>query len=230
MAAVVLLTLMLKVVVNMILGGATSPRATGLCTRRVSVFAAVFLQLVGVVVTPLIISALIMNVTGVKSTGTLNHVFSGALFLFVYTSLLSVTLNLVAMGFFVPNAKVGFITRKTRAAKIITSRPFALGMFVSRTFPADVISTVTRGRVLRVIIFSVFLNYDLATVNRGNDTVIRTLSSLTRTVLGLANCIVLFTPLAMFTTVSTLVTRQKLTVVIDTKVFVNRFCFAVLLL
>lgn len=170
----------------------------------------IFLRLIKLIISPLVLSTLVVGVAGIGDAKTIGRMGAKTIGWFVFASLMSLTLGLILVNILEPG--LAFANQiQTDATIGLKAEEFTLLHFIDQLFPENIVVALSSHKtVLQIVIFSVFFGLALAGIGEKGEPMIKLMDSLAHAMLRLTNIIMWLAPLAVFSSISVVIAKEGL--------------------
>ncbi len=190
----------------------------------------IFLKLIKLIISPLVLSTLVVGVAGIGDAKTIGRMGAKTIGWFVFASLMSLTLGLILVNILQPG--LAFVDQVGNLPDTgLKSDDFTLLHFIDQLFPENIILALSSHKtVLQIVIFSIFFGLALAGIGEKGEPMIKLMDSLAHAMLKLTNMIMWLAPLAVFSSISVVIAKQGLHVLADYSKLILMFYGGLLIL
>lgn len=190
----------------------------------------IFLKLIKLIISPLVLSTLVVGVAGIGDAKTIGRMGAKTIGWFVFASLMSLTLGLILVNILQPG--LAFVDQVGNLPDTgLKSDDFTLLHFIDQLFPENIILALSSHKtVLQIVIFSIFFGLALAGIGEKGEPMVKLMDSLAHAMLKLTNMIMWLAPLAVFSSISVVIAKQGLHVLADYSKLILMFYGGLLIL
>lgn len=197
-------------------------------------FGALFLNALKMIIVPLIISSIIVGISGIGQTGAFARMGSKTLGYYIATSTISITVGLIFVSVFQPGLIDGVPAKAILglhadtsevAASVTSSSQQGLASVFLRMVPPNVVSAAANGQMLGLIFFSLLFGYYISKLKTDHQHTLRTFfEGVFEVMMNITDLIMRFAPIGVFALVAKIVATSGLEVFIP----LAKFLFVVL--
>ncbi len=199
-------------------------------SENFNIISSCFIRLIQMIIAPLIISTLITGLAkngNMKSTGRIGI---KALFIFLITSFMAIAFGLVMVNIFQPgdtlNASILPHSNNITASENILT----LKNFVLHIFPKSIVESMANNEILQVVIFSIFFGIGLSSLGERGKNLYDILDIIAQTMFKVTNYVMKFAPIAIFASITALITKHGLGIIGSYGIFMGEFYITIILL
>jgi Na+/H+-dicarboxylate symporter len=199
-------------------------------TQYTSLGSMIFLKLIKLIIGPLVLSTLIVGVANIGDAKTIGRMGAKTIGWFIFASLMSLTLGLILVNVLKPGLAFTSNLPKT-GADVGTITSFTLHHFIDQLVPENIFVALSSHKmVLQIVIFAIFFGLALASIGEKGQPIIQLMDSLAHAMLKLTNMIMWIAPLAVFSSISTVIADKGIGILADYSKLILMFYGGLLLL
>ncbi len=190
----------------------------------------IFLKLIKLIIGPLVLSTLIVGVANIGDAKTIGRMGAKTIGWFIFASLISLTLGLILVNILEPGlAFVGSLPKENADVGKITE--FTLHHFIDQLVPENIFVALSSHKmVLQIVIFSIFFGLALAGIGEKGEPIVKLMDSLAHAMLKLTNMIMWIAPLAVFSSISSVIAEKGIGILADYSKLILMFYGGLLIL
>lgn len=189
----------------------------------------IFLKLIKLIISPLVLSTLVVGVAGIGDAKTVGRMGVKTIGWFVFASLMSLTLGLILVNILKPG--LAFTNEIAGAAPDLKASEFTLLHFIDQLFPENIILALSSHKtVLQIVVFSIFFGLALSGIGEKGEPLVKLMDSLAHAMLKLTNMIMWLAPLAVFSSIAVVIAKEGLGVLEKYSLLILMFYGGLLLL
>ena len=171
----------------------------------------IFLKIIKMLVVPIVFFSLLVGVANLNNISTLGRIGFKTLSLYVFTTMLAITLAL-AIGYFInPGDGVNIVSENT---KINIAQPPSFFSVLLDIIPDNPFKSLTEGNMLQVIFFSLVLGGCLSTL-KNNEKLVEFFNSMNALILKMLNSLMIIAPIGIFCLISKTLATQGLSSILE---------------
>jgi Na+/H+-dicarboxylate symporter len=189
-----------------------------------------FLRLIKMIIAPLVLSTLTVGIAHMGDPARLGRIGLRTLGWFLLASLVSLTLGLLLVTWLAPGVGAALTLPQTGADSGVHAVAFSLKDFVTHIVPRSVVEAMAGNEILPIVVFSAFLGTALASMGESASRLVGVLEQFSHAVLRMTGYVMRVAPLAVFGSVTAVITQHGLGVLALYGRFVGGFYLALLLL
>ena len=170
----------------------------------------IFIRLVQMMITPLIFLSLVGGLTSITDKKSLSRLASKAIFAFLITTSLAITIGIVAATLFQPGADIpasaihsGAFTLPSNVDKSIN-----LTKLISDVVPNNALNALVSGQILQVVFFSIFTGIILNMMGKESEPIVHAIQICTKLVFKMISVVMHAAPYGAFALTATVVGKQ----------------------
>ena len=160
----------------------------------------IFLRLLKSIAVPLVMASIFVSIVSLGSLKELKDLGLKALLYYFTTTFLAVLTGLVIVNLFFSVGETG-IEEAQSGGSHFTPHAVSLYDFFVGFFPSNIFQSLTEGKVIQIIVFTIFLALGVLAIERnlkGREAVENFFSGINDALLNVANWIIKITPLGVF--------------------------------
>jgi Na+/H+-dicarboxylate symporter len=190
----------------------------------------IFLKLIKLIIGPLVLSTLIVGVAKIGDAKTIGRMGAKTIGWFIFASLVSLSLGLMLVNLLKPG--LAFVNSLPQAgADVGKITPFTLHHFIDQLVPENIFVALSSHKmVLQIVIFSIFFGLALAGIGEKGQPIVQLMDSLAHAMLKLTNMIMWIAPLAVFSSIATVIAEKGIGILYDYSKLIIMFYGGLLLL
>ena len=204
-------------------GGGPGTRMLAEIAKDFSIPTQMFLNLIKMIISPLVLSTLVVGIAHMGGTGAIGRVGLRAFLWFVCASLISLTLGLLLVNLLQPGVGLNLPLPAVTASSGIDRSGFDAVKFFTHIVPTSVIDAMATNEILQLVIFSIFFGVAMAAVGEKAAPILKGLEALVAVMLQVTAYVMLFAPVAVFAAVTSTLATQGIGVVGDLAYFMGTF-------
>ena len=171
----------------------------------------IFLKIIKMLVVPIVFFSLLVGVANLNNISTLGRIGFKTLILYVFTTMLAITLAL-SIGYFInPGDGVNIVSENT---KINIAQPPSFFSVLLDIIPDNPFKSLTEGNMLQVIFFSLVLGGCLSTL-KNNEKLVEFFNSMNALILKMLNSLMIIAPIGIFCLISKTLATQGLSSILE---------------
>ena len=171
----------------------------------------IFLKIIKMLVVPIVFFSLLVGVANLNNISTLGRIGFKTLILYVFTTMLAITLAL-SIGYFInPGDGVNIVSENT---KVNIAQPPSFFSVLLDIIPDNPFKSLTEGNMLQVIFFSLVLGGCLSTL-KNNEKLIEFFNSMNALILKMLNSLMVIAPIGIFCLISKTLATQGLSSILE---------------
>lgn len=198
--------------------------------KYISIGSMIFLRLVKLIIGPLVLSTLVVGVANIGDAKTVGRMGAKTIGWFIFASLMSLTLGLVLVNVLKPG--LAFTSQLPQTSSGINgSEAFTLQHFIEQLVPENIILSMSSHKtVLQIVVFSIFFGLALSAIGEKGAPMIALMDSLAHAMLKLTNMIMWLAPLAVFSSISSVIAEKGIGILGDYSMLILMFYGGLLIL
>ena len=171
----------------------------------------IFLKIIKMLVVPIVFFSLLVGVANLNNISALGRIGFKTLILYVFTTMLAITLAL-SIGYFInPGDGVNIVSENT---KINIAQPPSFFSVLLDIIPDNPFKSLTEGNMLQVIFFSLVLGGCLSTL-KNNEKLVEFFNSMNALILKMLNSLMIIAPIGIFCLISKTLATQGLSSILE---------------
>ena len=171
----------------------------------------IFLKIIKMLVVPIVFFSLLVGVANLNNISTLGRIGFKTLILYVFTTMLAITLAL-SIGYFInPGDGVNIVSENT---KINIAQPPSFFSVLLDIIPDNPFKSLTEGNMLQVIFFSLVLGGCLSTL-KNNEKLVEFFNGMNALILKMLNSLMIIAPIGIFCLISKTLATQGLSSILE---------------
>ena len=171
----------------------------------------IFLKIIKMLVVPIVFFSLLVGVANLNNISTLGRIGFKTLILYVFTTMLAITLAL-SIGYFInPGDGVNIVSENT---KINIAQPPSFFSVLLDIIPDNPFKSLTEGNMLQVIFFSLVLGGCLSTL-KNNEKLVEFFNGMNALILKMLNSLMVIAPIGIFCLISKTLATQGLSSILE---------------
>ena len=186
-----------------------------------------FLRLIRMIIAPLVFSTLVVGIAQMEDAAAVGRVGAKTMFLFVLSSLLSLGVGLMMVGWLEPGAglhlKPGVDAAAAAVRPAVQAGAFSLKDFIIHLIPVSIVDAMARNEILQIVVFSLFVGAAIASLDDRAPQVLALIEQIARIMLKVTGYVMRFAPVAIFAAIAKTVTESGLAILITYARFVGDF-------
>lgn len=192
-----------------------------------SIVSAIFLRLIKMIVSPLVLTSLIVGIAKMGDIKAVGRIGIKTLGWFMFASLLSLSLGLIIVDILRPgDAMVSMVSQLSGNAGITTT-DLSFKTFIIHTVPVSLFDSMAKNEILQIVIFSLFFGIALSGMGSSAQKIIDVLDIAFHAMLKVTGFIMQLAPVAVFAAVAAAITQHGLAVIGTYGIFMGEFYFSV---
>ena len=195
-----------------------------------SIFTALFLRLIKMIIAPLVFSTLVAGIAHMGDVAALGRVGARSLAWFIVASLVSLTLGLILVNLLQPGVGLNLELPAVTAASGVETASFNLKEFVTHLVPASIFEAMAKNEILPIVIFSIFFGVALTAVGERGEPIVKGVESLVKVMLQVTDYVMRFAPFAVFTAVTSAIAESGPEIILTFGKFVGSFYLGLFIL
>lgn len=196
-----------------------------------SIISEVFLRLIKLIVSPLVLSSLIVGIAKMGDINSVGRIGIKTLSLFMLASLISLGLGLIMVNVLRPgDAMISMVSNGLSGEIAVQASTMTFKSFVLHTFPESIIDSMARNEILQVVVFSLFFATGLSALGKAGEPLIEVLDIVFHTMLKVTGYVMRMAPLAVFAAVASAITQHGMAILGTYGKFMGEFYFTVFVL
>ena len=171
----------------------------------------IFLKIIKMLVVPIVFFSLLVGVANLNNISALGRIGFKTLILYVFTTMLAITLAL-SIGYFInPGDGVNIVSENT---KINIAQPPSFFSVLLDIIPDNPFKSLTEGNMLQVIFFSLVLGGCLSTL-KNNEKLVEFFNGMNALILKMLNSLMVIAPIGIFCLISKTLATQGLSSILE---------------
>ncbi len=202
-------------------------------TDNLSIISEVFLHLIKLIISPLVLCSIIIGIAKLGYISSLLRIGIKTIGLFILSSLISLTAGLIMVNILRPGDAMVSITSHMHNISykpIIQSGAMSIKTFILEIFPQSIVGSMANNNILQVVVFSLLFATGLMALGKKGEPLIEILEIIFHSMLNITNYVMKLAPLAVFASVTTVVTQNGLSVLGVYGKFMLEFYLTVIIL
>ncbi len=173
-----------------------------------------FVAFLKMLVLPLVFASIYVAISGLGGLDQLKRIGLKTIALYLLTTALAVVLAILAMNLFPIGEPVS--AEGLSYARASTVAPFSLSAMLLSFIPTNIFSSLATGSMMQVIVFAILFGVaSLYLEEKHHSVMLDVFTGISEAMLKLANWVIRFTPLGVFSLISYVVADQGIDVIID---------------
>ncbi|CEI58789.1 cation:dicarboxylate symporter family transporter [Candidatus Portiera aleyrodidarum] len=170
----------------------------------------IFIRLIKMIVIPIIISSLIMGVSGIDDTKKLSRIGLKTLLYFELVTTLAIVVGLIAANIFKPGYGINMsnlsknidISQYKNFNKIVNPHTTVINLIVN-LIPYNIFKSIVNGDMLSIIFFSIIFGLGLSSLPKKNKkNLINIIKTISETMFSITNLVMRYSPLGVYSLIS----------------------------
>jgi Na+/H+-dicarboxylate symporter len=196
----------------------------------ISLFTDIFLRLIKMIIAPLVFSTLVVGVAHMGDTSAVGRIGAKAMLWFVSASLVSLLLGLILVNIMRPGDNLNLPLPEIGAATSLKASSLSLKDFVSHLVPRSIFEAMANNEILQIVVFSLLFGVACAALGERARFVVQGTEELSHIILRITGYVMSLAPLAVFSSMASIITTQGLGILVTYGKFVAEFYIGLLLL
>lgn len=171
-----------------------------------------FLRLIKMIIAPLVFATLVVGIAKIGDIHQVGRIGLKAIFWFFFASLFSLILGMLLVNLFEPGVHLQLVIPANDSKIELPTTAPTLNHFISHLFPKSIIEAMANNEILQIVIFSLFFGTACAALNDLAHPTVKLLDSLSHIMLKITGYIMHAAPVAVFSSVVTVIAQQGLSV------------------
>jgi Na+/H+-dicarboxylate symporter len=199
-------------------------------TYYIRIPAAIFLNLIKMIIAPLVFSTLVAGIAHMGDTKALGRVGAKSISWFLCASLVSLTLGLILVTLFHPGTGLGLPLPPVDASSGVDRSAFDFAKFATHIFPQSMIAAMAGNEILQIVIFSLFVGVAITAVGQKAAPLVRAIEALVAVMLQVTDYVMRFAPVAVLAAVTATIAERGPTILGTFGYFMGTFYIGLILL
>lgn len=199
---------------------------------NISILSEMFLRFIKMIIAPLIFSTLVVGIARMGNMQVVGRVGLKTLLWFVGASFVSILVGLFFINLFNPGQYFDPHILDTLADREtgISNEGFSLRSFMHEIVPQSVVEAMATNSVLQIVVFSVFFGIACAAVGEKARRLIDVIEELSFVIIKVTSYVMNLAPVAVFSAIAALVTKEGLVPLLKLGIFIGEFYFSLAML
>lgn len=195
-----------------------------------SIISTVFLHLIKMIVSPLVLTSLIVGIAKMGDIKAIGRIGLKTLSWFMFASILSLTLGLIMVSIFRPGDAMAPLIAHLNGKLDVSPTALSFRTFLIHMFPTSLFDSMAKNEILQIVIFAMFFGVALSGMGTKAEKIIDLIDTVFHAMLKVTGFIMNLAPLAVFAAVSGAITQHGIEVVGTYGIFMGEFYLSVVVL
>lgn len=156
-----------------------------------------FLNMIGMLITPLIFASMVSGITSIKDPAKLGRVGLKTLILYLSTTAISIVIGLFFAYLLKPGIGVGFVSTAS-SATVQYHHVGGIGEMFFNIIPSNPFQAFTQGNVMQIIVFAVFVGIAIQFSKEKGKPMLHFFESVAEVMYTLTGLVMKFAPIGVF--------------------------------
>jgi Na+/H+-dicarboxylate symporter len=199
-------------------------------TDKITLLTKIFLNLIKMIISPLVISALIVGISKLDSPKTVGKIGGITLGWFLFATIISLSLGMLLVNFFQPGAGIHVALPDQNLKTNIATNSINPTDFITHIFPTSIFKSLAENELLQIIIFSIFFGIACGAMPEKSKPIIHLLDSMMHIMLRITSYVMYFAPIAVFAAISSTIAQSGFEVMNTLGILIAEFFGGLILL
>jgi Na+/H+-dicarboxylate symporter len=173
-----------------------------------SLLSDIFLRLIKMIISPLVLSVLIVGVAKIGDFKTVGRMGIKTLVYFTCATLIALSIGLVIVNVFEPGKKIHIDMPEAGAENGVKIQPQTAKNFVSHIIPESVIDSMAHNEILPIVVFAIFFGVAAASLGNKGKIIIEFIDAVSHAMFKVTNYVMKAAPVGVFGAVTAVVIQQ----------------------
>ena len=189
-----------------------------------------FLRLIKMIIAPLVFSTLIVGIAHMGDTASVGRIFVKTMAWFISASFASLLIGLVMVHILQPGANLNIPLPETSAATGLKTSAMSLQNFVEHLVPRSIAEAMATNEILQIVVFSIFFGVAVSSMGEKGKIITSVIDEVAHAMLIVTGYVMQFAPLAVFSAVAAIVSKQGLAILVVFAKFIGGFYLSLVVL
>jgi Na+/H+-dicarboxylate symporter len=177
-----------------------------------SYFGIIFLNLIKMVTVPLIFFTIIYGVTNIDSSSKLYKISVKAIFVFIITALMAVSIGLITANILQPGNNIG-IHKLINNTSSSTQQTQSLAEILVGIIPTNIVASMAEGHILQVIVFAFFVGATMQAKRDSCADLIKLCHQISAMLFKMIETVMLVAPIGVFGYIASIVASEGIGII-----------------
>ena len=191
---------------------------------------ALFLRLIKMIIAPLVFSTLVVGIAHMGDSSSVGRIFVKTMAWFISASVVSLLIGLVMVHILQPGAHLNMPLPETSAATGLKTSAMSLQNFAEHLVPRSVVEAMATNEILQIVVFSVFFGIAVSSLGEKGKLITSAIDEVAHAMLIVTGYVMQFAPLAVFSAVAAVVSKQGLAILAVFAKFIGGFYLSLVVL
>lgn len=216
----IVLSLIIGVVLGQFFYSFCTVETREVIARNIQLLGTIFIRLIQMIVAPLVFCTITVGITKMGDAKMVGRVGGKALLWFITASLVSLSIGLVLVNVLKPgvSSSINMSDFSSATDLLGKTQELSLAEFVNHVIPKSLFDALAHNEILQILVFSVMFGIALGSFGEKANPISNVLDTISHAILKMVGYVMWVAPLAVFGTVTSVVTAHGLSIF---KVYAN---------